>query len=624
MNPSTKPGWHTVVASTPGSILLQTARFDRENKRSYLFLGPVQTMVATTLDALPKIFQQIEDVLADGLHVAGFISYECGHHFERTGCVPRLSPWPPLAWFGAYRAPIVYDHEQGAVEGGRGLPAPDQPTRNRSVCFARDVSLGITKEEHGAKVRRIQEYIRAGDTYQVNLTDHVTAHTDLDAAAAFGALLQEQPVSYSAFLNIGGRYILSLSPELFFRTGNGKIHTRPMKGTMRRGLDLADDAQTATRLQQDEKNRSEHVMIVDLLRNDLGRICVPGSVQVDDLFSVEKYETLFQMTSTVSGTLRQGISYYEIFRGLFPSGSVTGAPKVRTMQIIDELEDGPRGIYTGSIGYISPGGTSVMNVAIRTLVLQNGVASMGVGGGIVADSDAEEEHRECLLKAAFLTHSRPEFQLLETMLWDNTFPFLSLHLDRMAASALYFGFTFDRDALVSQLQALSQQFQSGRRYRVRALLGADGKATAHPDLLATDSTPVHVCIATERTFSGDVFLRHKTTYRDLYDRQLARARAEGLDEIIFLNEKDEVTEGAISNLFLKKNGKLLTPPLDSGVLPGIFRRHILRTNANAEERVLTLADLQSAETIYLCNSVRGMRSVASLRYDQQTKIFWDQ
>ncbi len=385
-----------------------------------------------------------------------------------------------------------------------------------------------------------------------------------------------------------------------------------MKGTMPRGLDSAEDAEAILRLQHDEKNCSEHVMIVDLLRNDLGRICTSGSVHVDDLFSVERYETLLQMTSTIAGTLRPNTSFYDIFRAMFPCGSITGAPKIRTMQIIRELEPHPRGIYTGAIGFIAPNRSATFSVAIRTLVLRNNHAHMGVGGGIVADSIPEDEHRECLLKASFLTRSHHPFQLIETLLWDREFFLLSPHLDRLESSARYFNFAFDRSAIESQLQALALTFKPGGRHRVRQLLHPDGTLTlAHAPLL-DEPSPIRVKLSSERTSSTDVFLRHKTTHRQLYDQQYAAARAEGFDEVLFLNDRGELTEGAISNLFLEHSGQLLTPPLASGVLPGIMRRHLLETRPTAHERILTLDDLHTADAIFLCNSVRGIRKVTSL------------
>jgi len=600
------------VAAQAGSILLETSRYDPSNQRSYLFLHPAETIAAHHPDEIPSVFARIEAALREGFHVAGFFSYECGTHFERFTGGSAQAAELPLAWLGVYRSPFVFDHALGSFEG----PAPELPSvlpaPSEMDLIPPGLTLEIAPEEYRDRILEIKEYIAAGDTYQVNFTDRVSFPVQATPSALYAALSRQQPVAYGAFLNVAGQHILSFSPELFFRVADGRIVTRPMKGTMARGLDAAEDRQAALRLQNDEKNRAEHVMIVDLLRNDLGRICQTGSVVVEDLFSVEKYQTLLQMTSTIAGVLRPGVGYYEIFRSMFPSGSITGAPKLRTMEIIRELEQRPRGVYTGAIGFISPGGSSVFNVAIRTLTMKDGLARMGVGGGIVADSDPRDEYRECQLKAAFLTRARPAFQLIETMLWEKEFRLLPLHLDRLEASAAYFDFSFDREAVLKRLRELSDSFEDGTSRRVRLLLDANGKITVSNSELQAEPDFVRVKISGQPTSSTDVFLRHKTTRRELYNCALTAAHTEGFDEVLFANEKGELTEGAISNLFIERAGKLLTPPLACGLLPGVYRRHLLETRTNAEERVLTLADLHTADAVYLCNSVRGLRAVKSI------------
>jgi para-aminobenzoate synthetase/4-amino-4-deoxychorismate lyase len=604
--------FHAVAAERPGSVLLQTARFDAQNQRSMLFLDPLRTITATKLDEVPALFRQIETALAEGLHVAGFLGYECGYHFEPIGELPPGPQELPLAWFSAYHAPIIFDHAVGCIEDGKVPPCARPLTDSPLERLADHVSLQRAAGEYDEKIRKIKEYIRAGETYQVNFTDRVELNLPDTPIAAFASLLRHQPVAYSAFLNIAGHQILSLSPELFFRIEDGKITTRPMKGTMPRGLTMDDDQEAAMRLKQDEKNRSEHLMIVDLLRNDLGRICEMGSVKVEDIFTVETYQTLLQMTSTVSGSLRSELSYYDIFRSMFPSGSITGAPKIRTMQIIRELEERPRGVYTGSIGYISPHGIAAFNVAIRTLVVKDHNAVMGVGGGIVADSDAADEYRECLLKASFLTRQHRPFQLIETMLWSGGFVRLPMHLDRLESSAAYFGFVCDREEISKQLHAACAALPSDVCHRVRLLLSESGLAT----ITVTEMKPArfsgHIRLSSQIVSSSDLFLRHKTTLRELYDSEYAEAQRDGFDEVIFLNQRGEVTEGSISNLFLRRGDKLVTPPLSSGVLPGVLRRHILEIDSNAEERVLTVSDLKQADTIYIGNSLRGLRQVTLL------------
>lgn len=605
---------YAVVAKCSGTILLETSRFDSSNEQTYLFREPIGVVSVNRLSDVSQLFSQIDDALAKGLYVAGFLSYECAYHFEHVSDPNLTSGDPPLAWFGLYSSPLVFNHARGHFEDSNLAPSLALAKDNVPEFVVDRVALDIAEDDYYAKIRTIKERIAAGETYQVNFTDSVSFKLPMSSAAAFETLSKQQPVSYSAFLNVAAHHILSFSPELFFRIDDGRIVTRPMKGTMPRGLDANEDEQASFRLQNDDKNRSEHVMIVDLLRNDLGRICEMGSVRAENLFSVEKYETLFQMTSTISGTLRPGISYYDIFRSMFPSGSVTGAPKIRTMQIIRELERSPRGVYTGTIGFMSPNGSSVFNVAIRTLVIKESRARMGVGGGIVADSEPSDEHQECLLKASFLTRPHHDFQLIDTMLWKKSFHFLPMHLARLESSASYFNFVFDHEAILAQLHGLSKSFMADKVYRVRLLLSSTGKLEVESSEFQTGPSTGYVKLSSERTSSIDIFMRHKTTHREIYDRQYAEARADGFDEVIFQNEKGEVTEGAISNIFIEQAGQLFTPPLTCGLLPGVFRRFVLETCSAATERIVTVEDLKTADGVFLCNSVRGVREVNSLYF----------
>ncbi|QHS52406.1 aminodeoxychorismate synthase component I [Edaphobacter sp. 12200R-103] len=605
----------TLAAQSPNAVLLETSRFDPKNRHSFLFLDPEEIFQANKASELDVVFDWIESSRRRGLHLAGYLSYECGYLLEeklnQAAFATSISQDAlPLAWFGAYQSPFVFDHAQGKFLGPIPPGAPFPETLER---FASAVKLEIVPGEYVQKIQAIKHYIEAGDTYQVNFTDSVTVENPHDPAVAFAVLSGAQPVAYSALLHVGGQHILSLSPELFFRIRDGRITTRPMKGTIPRGLDLQEDDRHARRLQSDEKNRSEHIMIVDLLRNDLGRICRMGSVQVEDLFSVERYRTLLQMTSTISGELNPDLSFGEIFRAIFPSGSITGAPKLRTMQIIRELERQPRGVYTGAIGHIPPSGDATFNVAIRTLVLRDGTATMGVGGGIVADSDPASEYRECQLKTQFLTRPVRQFQLIETMLFDgHSLSLLALHLDRLVSSAAYFDFACDRDAIESRLCKLEASLVPGQRQRVRLLLDETGALTLTHSEFIPDPAPLIVRISPCRTRSDDPLLRHKTTLRELYDQEYAQARADGFDEVIFLNERDELTEGAISTLFVEQGGHLLTPPLSAGVLPGVLRRHILATRPEAREATVPLAGLATARAVYVGNSLRGLRPIAEI------------
>jgi len=612
------PQARSLVSTSPGSILLETRRFSAEDHHSYLFLNPIQTLTAHSLDVLPSLFAAIESARASGHFLAGYLTYECGHHFEpAAGPAHSTSSHFPLAWFGVYDPPFIFDHAAQCWLHERIPPSLPATSLIPFTSPLPTPTLSISPDDYAAAILRIQQLIAAGDTYQVNFTDRISLPTTADPAALFTTLAQQNSTAYSALLHIpGGHHILSLSPELFFRInrdeGGSRIITRPMKGTMPRGLDSAEDSLAASRLAADPKNRAEHVMIVDLLRNDLGRICSPGSVRVEDIFTIERYETLLQMTSTIAGTLAACTPLYEIFRALFPSGSITGAPKIRTMQIIHELESSPRGIYTGAIGHIAPDGDAQFNVAIRTLHLHNDRLTMGVGGGIVADSTPAAEYNECLLKASFLTRTRPAFRLIETMLWAEDYFLLDLHLDRLGASAFYFDFTFDRAAVLAELRTLAVGFQHGRRIRVRLLLSRDGTLSLTHAPQPSKQKFSTARISPHRVNSSDVYLRHKTTHRALYDSEFAAAQAAGFDDVLFLNERGELTEGAISNLFLRRDGRLLTPSLTSGLLPGVYRRHMLETLPRAAEAVLTLDDLRAADAVFLCNSVRALHKLSTV------------
>lgn len=608
----------TLAAGSLNAVLLETSRFDEQNHYSYLFLNPVETVSASTADELHALLEWIEVMRSRGLYLAGYLGYECGYYMEyasrySAGPISGPSDLLPLARFGAYDESFIFDHAVGSFLGQ--IP-PDASTVSRPGQFTRASTLDISEDEYKQKILAIKRYIESGDTYQVNFTDSVTVSTSHDAAASFAVLSAAQPVSHSALLHIGDQHILCLSPEVFFRIHDGRIVTRPMKGTMPRGFDVTEDEQQAARLRSDEKNRSEHIMIVDLLRNDLGRICRMGSVRVDELFAIERYRTLFQMTSTISGELRPGLTFAQIFYALFPSGSITGAPKLRTMEIIRELERKPRGVYTGAIGYIAPSGDAEFNVAIRTLVLHKRTARMGVGGGIVADSDPESEYRECQLKASFLTRPVSSFRLIETMLLrDGSIPFLPLHLERIILSAVYFDFEFDRDAIESGIAKFVASLPLQGAFRIRLLLNDEGNVVMTHTAMVEESRPWAVRVSPHRINSKDVLLRHKTTQRELYDSEYTRARKDGFDEVLFLNEKEELAEGAISTLFLKLGGRLVTPPLASGVLPGVLRRHMLEMESNAIERPLFLEDLHAAEAVFLGNSVRGLRPVTRIEIE---------
>lgn len=596
---------YTLVERTAGAVLLESAPGGGPSR---LFLDPLRVVEARETESLPELFTAIEDATAAGMHAAGFFAYECGAALE-PAARGRAAEDTPLAWFGIYAQEWIFDHAAGVFAGGdppglAGLPAPD------AHAAQIEIEPELSEAEFAQRIAAIHGWIGAGDVYQLNFTFPLHGRATGGAAAVYARLRARQPVEYGALVHWReGRYVLSFSPELFFEIDHATRHitTRPMKGTARRGRTTAEDAAIAMQLRADAKNRAENVMIVDLLRNDLGRLCRFGSVRVEELFQVERHPTLWQMTSTVTGELRGDVGYAAMMRALFPCGSVTGAPKVRAMQLIAEIENGPRGVYTGAIGYFSRERTA-FNVAIRTLELEGERARMGVGSGVVIDSRAEDEYRECLLKAEFLTRELPEFELLETLAWRDGFAPIELHLDRLEDSARYFGFACERDAVRDALMHAARMFHGARR--VRLLLDRAGAVWIEDEALAeAGDAALRVRISEERTDAADRFLFHKTTHRPLYAREFARAAAEGFADVLFLNRDGEVTEGAISNVFVEKDGRWFTPPVACGLLAGVYRRYLLETRPEIEERVLRVEDLKSADAIYVANAVRGLRRV---------------
>ncbi len=589
-------------------VLLETNRFDDENRRSYLFYEPVDILEARTCGDVGGLLEAIGKYSKDH-YIAGYLSYELGYCLEDRLCAEGRAQGP-LAWLGVFERAVVFDHATGLLSsdnGGAFATAPPEP----SPYSVSGLRLDISREDYVKKVERIRRYIEAGDIYQANFTAKYRFDFDGCYYTFYRDLKKMQEVPYNAFIKSGESYVLSISPEMFLRKKGRKVATRPMKGTMGRGKTSHEDREHALLLEADIKNRAENVMIVDLERNDLGRISSSGSVAVTDLFRVEKYQTLFQMTSTVVSELREGVGFMELFRSIFPSGSVTGAPKIRAMEIIRELESGPRGVYTGAIGFIAPGGDAVFNIPIRTLTISRNSGEMGVGSGIVFDSDPMGEYEECRLKAEFLLKEPGDFQLVETMLWDGWLNRLELHLVRLRESAEYFDFDYDESAVRRALEKKESEFEGGKRYRVRLLVSRDGACSVSSSPLSGEgpSEPTSA-VSDKRTSSGDVFLYHKTTNRGLYRREYEKYSAKGFFDVIFTNERGEVTEGAITNVFIKKHGLLFTPPVKCGLLNGVFRRDFLAKHPECQEKVLTVEDLYSADEVYLANSVRGMVRVA--------------
>ncbi|MET0436255.1 MAG: aminodeoxychorismate synthase component I [Devosia sp.] len=573
---------------TSGTVLLH----DNLNPhgQSRLFSEPKEVLCAYDAETARKALGRLAEAGKQGLWAAGYFAYELGFLFEERleRHLPERSE-TPLLWFGLYDGPRPF----------AGLPeAPDGTAEN--------LAPATSFADYASAFAAIKTYIAAGDTYQVNLTFQAQFQLSGSPLGLYRRLAQSQKTAYGAYIDAGDHFVLSRSPELFVSGTGDTLMARPMKGTLPRAPLASQDAADRAALANDEKNRAENLMIVDLLRNDLGRIAEIGSVNVTDLFTVETYSTLHTMTSGITAKRRHNVTMLEILENLFPCGSITGAPKLRAMEIIHEVEPLPRGLYTGSVGYIAPNGDFAFNVAIRTAVIDSsGKGTIGIGGGIVADSLAQSEYDEALLKLRFLSDPAPPVTLIETIKWSPAegFVLLGRHLARLLASAAYFGLKADAAEATTRLIAESANWTAPMR--VRLTLSDTGiEITAVP--LPPNPEKFRFIIAAETLDSTSVWLAHKTTNRAFYDSpRIAAHDTFGVDEVVFLNERGELTEGSITNIFVQRDGRLLTPALSSGLLPGTLRAELIETG-KAEEAILTLADLAAADAIFLGNSVRGL------------------
>lgn len=575
---------------------------------SLLFEDPFEILTANAPNDLPALFAAIEDASQNGYWVAGWMAYEAGAHFLQ---LPARATSGPVAIFGIYRQPQTFDHTAHHE--------PETTPQTQPLQLA--LMPTITPAQYTPAIDRIQQWIAAGDTYQVNFTTPLTTPCPHTPQQVYDALHAQQPCSFGAILNLRpNSTILSFSPELFFNVdAAGNIATRPMKGTSPRSANPAEDHALAEALQHDEKNRAEHVMIVDLLRNDMNRICRIGSVHAASLFDVESLSTVHQMTSTIRGQLSADTPWYEVFRALFPGGSITGAPKRHTVELIQQLEAYPRGVYTGAIGYFAPDRSACFNIAIRTAVLEDNTLTLGAGGGIVADSTATSEYREMLLKASFVQRASQPIQLIETMRAENgSVPLLQHHLQRLQSSAEALGFTCDTKQIEASIHAA---INKATPQRVRLLLHRNGEAEITIAEAPSWPQELRLRLSHQQTRADSPHLRHKTNFRPEYQPELEAALTNGFHDTLFLNTAGEVTETCIATLLAKIDDRWFTPPLRSGVLPGVYREQLIATGQIAE-RTLTLNDLRNATSIALCNALRGTAPVTSLQLPDGEIIHW--
>lgn len=549
-----------------------------------LMADPIHVVEARTPAEVAGTIREIETrATAQDCYGVGLVRYEAGNAFGLR--VREGASELPLAWFALF--------ERSAVR------SIEVPLSSGSYRLGK-LEPSIEPHVFRTAFERIKTHIADGDSYQINYTFRLRGSFEGDSRSFFADLAAAQGGRYAVFLRIGPYAVCSASPELFFSRHGPAITTRPMKGTVRRGRTLQEDREQAEWLRGSVKERAENVMIVDMMRNDLGRIAHVGTVMVPELFTLERYPNVWQMTSTV--TARSMASLDQIFAAAFPSASVTGAPKVRTMEIIETIEREPRGVYTGAVGWVAPGGEGRFNVAIRTAVVDARARALefGVGSGVVWDSEWEREYNECLLKGSILDRRPSSFELLETLRWTpgEGFFLLDRHLGRLRDSAEYFGF----DCSTSRLrEALDRAVVSAdRALRVRLLAAEDG--TVRTELMPLDraAAPMRIGLAIVPIDPSDVFLFHKTTSR----RQYERARRADLDDVILWNPAGEATESTVANLVVERNGRRVTPPVECGLLGGTFRAHLLARGDVVEERV-RVDELRAASRVWLINSVRG-------------------
>jgi len=573
----------------PNKIII----YDAEITGWLEFRSIVSVFSASSIDEVVPALNQVNDLVKhEHLFAAGFLSYESAPAFDNA-CKTKAPGAFPLLWFGLFED----------VEFHRSLPLDNTD----------DYRMGnwkpeFTRHQYKRSLNKIKGFEQAGDTYQVNYSYRQVTSFSGNTETFFRSGVHGSKASYAAYFDLGDYVICSFSPELFFHYNHGHLHSRPMKGTIARGLTSEMDKNQFEHLLSSKKNRAENVMIVDMIRNDMGRIARFGTVNVPELFQIEKYPTLFQMTSTVECETDAGIP--AVFNALFPCASITGAPKVRTMEIIKNLEISPRRIYTGSIGFILPESRAQFNVAIRTALIERSEHHIeyGTGGGIVWDSTFEEEWEESRAKTQVLTAEFPEFELLETLLWERESGYFleTYHRNRIKKSADYFDFSFIEQKWRELLESLEKEF-SGDQYKIRITLNAVGELNAEDSSVNADSGKTFtVHVSSKPIHSKNPFLYHKTTHRKVYE--ISPGLSPNCDDVILWNENGEITESTIANIVILWEGHLITPPVECGLLPGTMRQYLLDLG-EIEEKCVTRDMLKSAEKVYLINSVRKWREI---------------
>lgn len=551
-----------------------------------VFTNPITVIQTNKLNEIDSCLHNVQIAVNKGYYAAGYLAYEAAGafyphiQFQQTDDIPLL-------WFGIFERPIKMD----------------MSNRIDHTYHATTWKPNISIQEYNDTFDRVHTYIKEGETEQVNYTIQMEADFSGDSFAFYKQLEQSQAANYSAYINIDHRSILSASPELFFHMKDGIITTKPMKGTVERGKTYEEDRQNAQWLKNSQKNRHENELIIQLMKSELGKIAQPNTITVPNKFAIEQYPTVYQMTSTVTAKIKEGIELVKLFQALFPCGSITGQPKERTMEIISQYEQNPRGIYCGAIGYMTPDHEAIFNVPIRTVAINHktGKAVYGVGGAITIDSTKEEEYAEVITKAKVLTEKRTPFQLLETIgLHHGKFVVLDHHINRMKQSATYFNYPFNETKLRRSLRAIAQNNKENM-YRVRVLLHHSGHYSIETKKYTQTKTPAIVSLAKQPIDRNNRFLYHKTTNRTLYEQH--RENTDHLFDVLLWNEEEEITEFTTGNIVIEMNGKFITPPVTCGLLPGTFRKSLLEKGKITEQTILK-KDLLHCDRVWFINSVR--------------------
>lgn len=550
----------------------------------YTFTQPIKELKTRDLAEVADLLAHVESYQEQGYYVVGYVSYDAAPAFEKKLAVHKA---PLLAEY------LLYFTVHDRVE------TSPIPLTYEEVDLPSKWQEETSAENYEKAIAQIHHHLRQGDTYQVNYTVQLKQDLNANPFAIYNRMVVEQEAGYNAYVEHDEMAVISMSPELFFEQNDRELTTRPMKGTTKRGLTDDEDLKEAAWLEQDPKNRSENMMIVDLLRNDMNRISEVGSEHVERLCQVEQYSTVWQMTSTIKSQLREDVDLVAIFRSLFPCGSITGAPKIATMEIIKDLEPHPRGVYCGTIGLLLPNGRRIFNVAIRTIQLYKSQAIYGVGGGITWDSTWESEYREVHQKAAVLYRKQARFKLITTgKISQKRLLFEDQHLKRLTKASRYFSFPFDPEELRQKIEEECQACDSHQDYRLRITISKSGEMELSRQIL----TPLSPSFCKAKLCLQEADLNQSFTYFKTTHRPHLSL---GEREIIYHNAAGELLETSIGNLVLKINGKLYTPPIRLGILSGIYRQHLLEIG-QVDEKVLTLADLNQAEAVYGCNAVRGL------------------